>query len=57
MIGKDAAATTRNHMEHSPCSSIEKVERLLGYAPRYTTQDIFAETIEHLIETGEFVIP
>ena len=52
----EVSGTTKSHMEHSPCSRLEKAQRLLGYAPRYTTQDIFAETIEFLLDSGELKV-
>lgn len=48
----DAWPVTRDHIDHSPCCSIEKSQRLLGYAPRYTTEQIYVECIEYLLETG-----
>ena len=56
ILGAEAWATTRDHLLHSPCCSIEKAQRLLGYAPRYTTEQIFTESIEYLLETGALVI-
>ncbi len=45
--------TTKDHIDHSPCCSIEKAQRLLGYSPRYTTEQIYVECLEYLLETGE----
>ena len=56
ILGKAAAAATETHVEHSPCSSIEKAQRLLGYAPRYTTEQIYTECIEYLLESGQLVL-
>ena len=47
---------TQDHLDHSPCCSIEKGQRLLGYAPRYTTEDIYVECLEYLLEKGELVV-
>jgi nucleoside-diphosphate-sugar epimerase len=44
---------TKDHIDHSPCCSIEKGQRLLGYSPRYTTEQIYVECIEYLLETGQ----
>jgi len=52
----DAWPVTQDHLEHSPCCSIEKAERLLGYRPRYTTEQIYVECLEYLLETGELTI-
>ena len=40
------------HTQHSPCTSIAKAVRLLGHQPRYTTEQIYAESIEYLLESG-----
>jgi len=52
----DAWATTQDHLLHSPCASIEKAQRLLGYQPRYTTEQIYTECIEYLLEIGQLMI-
>jgi len=44
---------TKDHIDHSPCCSIEKAQRLLGYSPRYKTEQIYVECLEHLLATGE----
>ena len=51
-----AWAATEEHITHSPCCSIEKGQRLLGYAPRFTTEQIYVESIEYLLESGQLVI-
>lgn len=53
IVGEDSYAVIESHIEHSPCSSISKGQRLLGYAPRYTTEQIYTECIEHLLTTTE----
>ncbi|MFT5089952.1 MAG: nucleoside-diphosphate-sugar epimerase [Candidatus Latescibacterota bacterium] len=50
-VGKENYPTIETHCEHSPCSSIAKSQRLLGYQPRYTTEQIYAECIEYLLES------
>ena len=55
-MGEQAFATTKTHVEHSPCSSIKKGQRLLGYEPRYTTEQIYAECVEHLLESRTLVL-
>ena len=52
-VGKEAYPTIETHCQHSPCSSIAKGQRLLGYQPRYTTEQIYAECIEYLLESGQ----
>lgn len=56
IMGKAAWACTRDHIEHAPCCSIEKAQRLLGYRPRYTTGQIYVECLEYLLESGQLVI-
>ena len=53
LMGDQAYTQAMSHIEHSPCSSIEKAARLLGYHPRYTTEQIYAECIEYMLETGD----
>ena len=43
----------REHIIMSLCVSIDKAKRLLGYAPRYTTEQIFVEAIDYLLESGQ----
>jgi len=43
---------TKDHVTKSPCCSIEKARRLLGYEPHYTTEEIYKECIEYQIEIG-----
>lgn len=51
--GETSARIIEEHVRHSPSNSIAKAQRLLGYAPRYTTEQIFSECIEHLLETKQ----
>lgn len=56
LVGEEAFGTIESHVLHSPCSSIEKGRRLLGYSPRYTTEQIFAECVEFLLESGQLTL-
>jgi nucleoside-diphosphate-sugar epimerase len=47
---------TLDHITHSPCCSIEKGRRLLNYAPRFTTEQIYMEALEYLLESGQLTI-
>ena len=47
------AATTWDHIAHSPNCSIEKARTLLGYEPRYTGLAAVQESISWLIENGK----
>lgn len=46
------AATTRDHILHSPNCSIEKARRLLGYAPRYSSLQAVQESVEEMMRSG-----
>ena len=48
----DEAQATWEHIARSPCHSIAKAERLLGYAPRYTSFEAVYEAVTWLIEQG-----
>ena len=57
VLGERAAAMTKSHVMHSPCCSIEKAQRLLGYRPRFTTEQIYKECIEYLLDSGQLNMP
>jgi nucleoside-diphosphate-sugar epimerase len=46
------AAAAWDHIAHSPCCSIEKAERLLGYRPRWSSLDAVCESVEWLAARG-----
>lgn len=43
---------TWEHISHSPCHSIEKARRHLGYTPRYTSLEAVEESLRWLIDAG-----
>jgi nucleoside-diphosphate-sugar epimerase len=47
---EEDARETLEHISHSPCCSIEKARRLLGYQPRYTSLEAVTESVEWLLE-------
>jgi nucleoside-diphosphate-sugar epimerase len=53
----DDVTTTRNHTTHSPCASIEKSRRELGYTPRYTSLEAIQESVRALIKSGKVTVP
>jgi nucleoside-diphosphate-sugar epimerase len=55
-VGEKNYEITFEHISHSPCASIEKGRRLLGYSPRYTTEQIYRECIEYMLEQGQLAI-
>jgi nucleoside-diphosphate-sugar epimerase len=52
-VSPDDAADTWEHIVRSPCHSIEKARRLLGYAPRYSSLEAVRESLQWLIDRGE----
>ena len=56
LVGEAAFGNIESHVLNSPCSSIEKGRRLLGYAPRYTTEEIFTECLEYLLTSGQLAL-
>ncbi len=54
---KADADMTWDHIAHSPCVSIEKARRLLGYDPRYTSLEAVRNSLEWLIENRRLSVP
>lgn len=52
---EDAAATW-DHIAHSPCCSIDKARRLLGYQPRYESLQAVFESLDWLIDHGKLAV-
>ena len=48
---KEDAEATWEHIARSPCHSIEKAQRLLGYIPRYTSLESVRESVKVLLES------
>lgn len=44
-VSERDAALTRDHMLHSPCASIEKARRVLGFEPRYTAVEAVRDAL------------
>ncbi len=51
------ARDTWEHIRNSPCGSIEKARRVLGYNPGYTTSRMIRESLCWLIENGAVDLP
>jgi nucleoside-diphosphate-sugar epimerase len=49
-VSEEDALETLEHITHSPCCSIEKARRLLGYQPRYTSLEAVTESVQWLLE-------
>jgi nucleoside-diphosphate-sugar epimerase len=56
-VSSDDATATWDHIARSPCHSIEKARRLLGYSPRYTSLEAVRESLTWLIEQGQLPQP
>jgi len=52
-VSERDAALTWDHIAHSPCSSIEKARRLIGYQPRYSSIQAVQESVSWLISSGQ----
>ncbi|MCX7591706.1 MAG: NAD(P)-dependent oxidoreductase, partial [Kiritimatiellae bacterium] len=50
---EDTYKCIRDHVQNSVVASPAKAERLLGFRPRFTTEEIFAETLEGMLSRGE----
>lgn len=44
---------TFEHVSHSPCVSIAKARKELGYAPRYTALEAVSGVLDYMAEAGE----
>ncbi len=49
-VSEEEAAATWDHIAHSPCCSLAKAQRLLGYHPRYSSLQAVQESVSWLIE-------
>mgnify|MGYP000468787590 CR=1 FL=1 len=47
-VDEQEAQATWEHIVRSPCHSIEKAQRLLGYAPRYSSLEAVKESVAAL---------
>jgi len=56
-VSEEEAASTWDHIAHSPNCSIAKAQRLLGYQPRYTSLQAVYEAVTWLIEHGVIQAP
>jgi nucleoside-diphosphate-sugar epimerase len=50
---KEDAGATWEHIARSPCHSIEKAQKVLGYAPRYSSLAAVQESVSWLIAQGQ----
>ncbi|WP_308465907.1 NAD-dependent epimerase/dehydratase family protein [Rathayibacter soli] len=53
VVGDQNADITWDHIARSPAFSIEKAQRMLGYAPRYTSLEAVAEAVRWLHDDGQ----
>ena len=55
-VSAEDAAATWDHIAHSPCCSIDKARRLLGYQPRYESLQAVCESLQWLIAQGKISV-
>ena len=53
----EAAHQSWEHIARSPCLSIDKARRLLGYEPSYTSLSAVQEAVSALITKGDVQLP
>ncbi|MFN7997123.1 MAG: NAD-dependent epimerase/dehydratase family protein [Bryobacteraceae bacterium] len=51
-VSPEQAASTWDHIAHSPNCSIEKARKRLGYEPRYTSLAAVQESLQWLMDSG-----
>jgi nucleoside-diphosphate-sugar epimerase len=56
-VAPEDAATTWDHIAHSPNCGIAKAQRLLGYRPRYSSPQALREAVGWLAAHGEIDAP
>jgi nucleoside-diphosphate-sugar epimerase len=52
-VGRQHAATTRDHVERSIAASSERSRSVLGYTPRYSSLEALHESLRWLVEHGQ----
>jgi nucleoside-diphosphate-sugar epimerase len=51
-VSSEDAELTLQHIQRSPCCSMDKARRLLGFIPRYTTYQAVRNSLDWLIDHG-----
>jgi nucleoside-diphosphate-sugar epimerase len=49
-VSEEDAKETLEHISHSPCCSIRKAQRVLGYQPRYSSLEAVTESVQWLLD-------
>jgi len=52
-VSERDAAITHDHVEHSPCASIEKARSRLGFEPRYSAPEAAGDAVNWLVENDQ----
>ncbi|MEP7290179.1 MAG: NAD(P)-dependent oxidoreductase [Chloroflexota bacterium] len=55
-VSEQDAASTWDHIAHSPNASIAKAQKLIGYQPRYSSLEAVYESLNWLIEHGVITV-
>lgn len=56
-VSEEEARATWDHIAHSPNCSIAKAQRLIGYAPRYSSLQGVREAVDWLVAQGVIAAP
>lgn len=51
-VGAGSAALSLEHARHSPCCSVDKLRRVLGVAPRWSSVEAVADAVRWLDQAG-----
>lgn len=51
-VGSSAAAFAVEHVTHSPCCSVDKLERRLGFRPAWSSLDAVADSVRWMLDAG-----
>lgn len=54
-VSEQDAAITADHLAHSPCASMDKAQRLLGFTPR-PQLDVLREAVDWLVDQGRVTV-
>ena len=54
-VSEQDAAITADHLSHSPCASMDKAERLLGFRPR-PQLEVLREAVDWLVDQGRLTV-
>ena len=56
LVSEEDAGNTFDHISKSPCCSMEKAKRVLGFTPKWSSIGTAISAVEHKLATGELKI-